>query len=102
VVSNGASRPQHRKRSKAAPPPAPPEEPAVHEAGDGDAADALAEPLADLSVKNGPSNFRIHAHMQLLLAFDFVGPNEPVAVQRPWLAIVRQLPAKLYRPRYGT
>jgi hypothetical protein len=50
----------------------------------------------------GPANARMHVHMQLLLAFAFVGPGEAVAVQRPWLAITRQLPPKVYRPRYGT
>ena len=50
----------------------------------------------------GPANFRMHVHMQLLVAFDFVGPDEAVVVQQPWLAIVKQLPAKLHRRRYGT
>ena len=124
VVPVGVVKPR-RKKSKAAPVAAATTASASAAAAasehvpSGDADDAIdldadpvavQQPLAELALDatddaaaaNGPSNFRMHVHLQLLMAFDFVGPNEAVAVQQPWLAVVRQLPPKLYRPRYGT
>ncbi|KAJ3617610.1 hypothetical protein Zmor_008823 [Zophobas morio] len=39
---------------------------------------------------------------QPLLFFDFIGPGEAVAVERPWLDVVATFPPPFLRSRFGT
>ena len=54
-------------------------------------------------VGNDPNarNCTVCLHYNSMLYFDFLGPNEMVVVEQPWLRVVSTFPEALQRQVYG-